>query len=103
MLLSLSSSFLRKLLANKIVRLLYFTDLHSGYKQIGTFRFFIVVSLHRQTGMTALFDLLLHTEKNRKAGSQSAGHNLQFAICVFARVNFVQTNLCLFLKQLTDY
>ena len=42
--------------------MLYFTDLHMGYKKIGQFRFFIVVPLQRQTGMTALFDLLLHTE-----------------------------------------
>ena len=65
--------------ANQILRLLYFTDLHRGYKKSCALAFFSVVPLHRQTGMTAIFDLLLHTEKNRKADSQSAGHNLQFA------------------------
>ena len=36
----------------QIVRLLYFADLHGGYKQIGPFRFFVVVPLHRQKTKT---------------------------------------------------
>ena len=57
-------------------KILKFSNSHKRKRERDC-RFFIVVSLHRQTGMTALFDLLLHTEKNRKAGSKSEGHNFE--------------------------
>ena len=47
----------------QIVRLLYFADLHGGYKQIGPFRFFVVVPLHRQKTKTRSADL----QNSRKA------------------------------------
>ena len=34
---------------NQFLRLLYFADLHGGYKKIATFAFFLVVSLHKKS------------------------------------------------------
>jgi hypothetical protein len=45
-------------------------EIGADFKKIGPFRFFIVVSLQRQTGMTALFDLLLHTENRSIAACE---------------------------------